>query len=503
MIRARAAAPPAGSQDLMRDLRILRYLGTSTLIILIPCVHCSDCSRLALLRGAGHLQRSPDVALVRAFACQLRLNTPGEPLALQHNMPVHIRPFEQRDLHSLRRLWNATVVPALPQCHEITDQELLQEVFVPSQAAAPPGGSGPEVAGGEDPSAAAGFAQHIGQHSRLEHRAVLVAVGDHGSTSVEGDTETLIGWVDCGIDPAHAGTGRQSLGRPAVQFPRRGMIRWLWVAAGRRRAGEALISAAEAHLTQHMDAGGTEDILAFDDAHTYRFYHIGHAYLSDRANHIHALLESRGYRRYESELFYAWRDFTVDRKDVDDAKSKCRVETVDGHGGRPIEISFEAVPGQGQRQNGILRLLRAAGDSGVDGCREQAPEELLGICECVSAGERSSHSDSQDWFLISWLGVPPNPRSGSNNSYANHPSQGQGLGKLALAAAMYYMRHELGYTHAAISTRGIATDLTGPDDTNSRAQLFYSNFGGFAVEDFTYGLRRQGVAAASSGAASL
>ena len=42
---------------------------------------------------------------------------------------------------------------------------------------------------------------------------------------------------------------------------------------------------------------------------------------------------------------------------------------------------------------------------------------------------------------------------------------------------------------ATISTRGIAT-AQAPDDANSRAQLFYANFGGFVVADFTYGLSR-------------
>ena len=45
--------------------------------------------------------------------------------------------------------------------------------------------------------------------------------------------------------------------------------------------------------------------------HADGFYHVGHAFLSDRANHIHALLEARGYARYESELFFEWRNYTA------------------------------------------------------------------------------------------------------------------------------------------------------------------------------------------------
>ena len=363
--------------------------------------------------------------------------------------------------------------------------------------------------GAEQP--AADFTEHAGRR-QLEHRALLVAVSrpsdahrpdsEHDdSVGADNDSgnETLVGWVDCGVDPAHVGTGRQSLGSPELQLPRRGMIRWMWFVPGQRRAGEALITAAEAHLAQHMGTGGLEEVLAFDDGQTYHFYQIGHAYLSDRANHIHALLEGRGFRRYESELFYAWRNFAISDEDVEEAKGKCRGETDGAHGDSlQVDISFQAIPGQGERPNAILKLIRGT--------------EVVGICECLSGGERVSHSSAQDWFLISWLGVPPNPKPrdtssstagtaggstreeralSSNESYAKHAFQGRGLGKLALTAAMYYMQRRLGYVHAAISTRGIVTDLSGPNDTNSRAQSFYSNFGGFTVEDFTYGLRRE------------
>ena len=44
--------------------------------------------------------------------------------------------------------------------------------------------------------------------------------------------------------------------------------------------------------------------------------------------------------------------------------------------------------------------------------------------------------------------------------------------------------HELEYKiHHFYKSRGIPTDLA--PDANSRAQCFYSNFGGFIVRDFT------------------
>ena len=160
---------------------------------------------------------------------------------------------------------------------------------------------------------------------------------------------------------------------------------------------------------------------------------MGHAFLSDRANHIHALLEARGYARYESELFFEWRDYT--------ATSLLALLPPDTDGSRPsvealcpagLTVSFEAIEGRGARPNGTLRI-------------HDAEDELVGICECLSAGERSESPAAQDWMLVSWLGVPPSP---TVEAYANHASQGRGLGKYALVAAMEAML-TLGYRHGA------------------------------------------------------
>ena len=167
--------------------------------------------------------------------------------------------------------------------------------------------------------------------------------------------------------------------------------------------------------------------------HADGFYHVGHAFLSDRANHIHALLEARGYARYESELFFEWRDYT--------AASLLALLPPDTDGARPsvealcpagLRVSFEAIEGRGARPNGTLRI-------------HDAEDELVGICECLSAGERSESPAAQDWMLVSWLGVPPSP---TVEAHANHASQGRGLGKYALVAAMEAML-TLGYRHGA------------------------------------------------------
>ena len=427
-----------------------------------------------------------------------------------------VRPYEPRDLEPLLQLWNHSVVPSLPQCHEITREELLQELGSLSAAAtlslsvgAGSSGEGATAGHEEDNSEGGSFTEHVTERT-LQHRTLLVVASDDS----EGE-DTLLGWVDCGVDEAHTGSGRQSLGSPPVEFPRRGIIRWLWFVPGERRAGESLIEAAEAHLTQEPAGPCCEELLAFSDDQTYHFYHIGHAFLSDRANHIHALLEGRGYRRYEGELFYAWRDYAIEDA-LSSSSFSSSAAAAEAGGGSMIDalcpeglmVSFEAVAGQGDRPNGILRVhrTRASADEeeheGGQGGGE-GEVEVVGICECLSAGERYGHSDAQDWYLISWLGVPPNPTPAGSGStaYDSHPAQGQGLGKFTLIAAMSYMRHELGYRHAAISTRGMPTALA-PQDANSRAQSFYSNFGGFRVEDFTYGMMRHTTSGGGGGSSS-
>ena len=180
--------------------------------------------------------------------------------------------------------------------------------------------------------------------------------------------------------------------------------------------------------------------------HADGFYHVGHAFLSDRANHIHALLEARGYARYESELFFEWRDYT--------AADLLALLPPDTDGARPsvealcpagLRVSFEAIEGRGARPNGTLRIHDAEG-------------ELVGICECLSAGERSESPAAQDWMLVSWLGVPPSP---TVEAYADHASQGRGRGKYALVAAMEAML-TLGYRHGADQSLRSRTPIVSP-----------------------------------------
>lgn len=263
------------------------------------------------------------------------------------------------DLERLLTLWNDSVVPMLPQCHPITATELAHELGLAADEEA-----------SEDPGSATsgGFTEHVGDRV-LEHRVIMVAeeTAEEEEGGDTGAAAPLLGFVDCGVDPAHAGSGRQSLGSPPLNLPQRGMIRWLWFIPGQRAAGEALAVAAEAHLTQH----GCEQsqVLAFDDEQTYHFYHVGHAFLSDRANHIHSLLEGRGYRRYECELFYAWENYEISELlpwsstsaegTLAGGQCQARRASIDELCPAGLTVSFESVPGRGQLPNGILYTFDA------------------------------------------------------------------------------------------------------------------------------------------------
>ena len=84
-----------------------------------------------------------------------------------------------------------------------------------------------------------------------------------------------------------------------------GAVRFLWYERGRRRAGQALLAAAEGRLRER----GVKRLQAFPQEHRYPFYHLKNACLSDHLDHVQALLGSSGYERIEGEVFLDWPDF--------------------------------------------------------------------------------------------------------------------------------------------------------------------------------------------------
>ena len=206
-----------------------------------------------------------------------------------------------------------------------------------------------------------------------------------------------------------------------------GVIRFLGYERGARRAGQAVLEKAEAHLKTF----NVSQISAFPQECVYRFYHFEHAYLSDALDQVQGLLGLNGYHRSNGEVFLDWEDYSVTPIPSN----------------LPITLSIEWKDGRGQLPN---CTVLAHQDS-----------EQVGICQSVCGGEFSSHTDAQDWLHTTWLGIEDD-------------FQGQGLGRYLLQYALQEM-HKIGYRHAAIST---AWD-------NHRAFLFYSNCG-YQTVDWTY-----------------
>jgi GNAT superfamily N-acetyltransferase len=237
-------------------------------------------------------------------------------------------------------------------------------------------------------------------------------------TLVARDGASVAGFVDVGIGELG---GRET-----------GIIRFLCYERGNRKAGQALLDAAQIHLRQR----GATEVQAFPQEHRYPFYLLKAAYLSERMDHVLALLTFNGYERTRGEVFLDWPDCVVDAPPAFDMPLKITVDHPTGNGTRP----------------GLT--VRAS----LDG-RE------AGVCKNVCCGEYSPDPAAQDWLFTVGLGV-------------DEEIQGRGLGKYLQLRALHEMR-ALGYRHAAIST---AWD-------NHRAFLFYSNLG-YRTSDWTYGLRR-------------
>jgi len=212
-----------------------------------------------------------------------------------------------------------------------------------------------------------------------------------------------------------------------------GIIRFFWYERGYRRAGQALLNAAEDYFRQR----GIAHITAFPQHYRYPFYHLKHAYLSEHLDQVHAILGFNGYRPVIGEVFLDWVNYdpvTPTSADV------------------TVDISLRWRKGGGKRP-GLVVLAYQGG-------RE------VGVCESVSCGDFSRADEAQDWLFTTWLGVA-------------EQFQGRKLGLHLLQRTLREM-HAIGYRHAAIST----------DWQNFRAFLFYSNYG-YRVVDWTYALGRE------------
>ena len=237
------------------------------------------------------------------------------------------------------------------------------------------------------------------------------------TTFVARERNAILGFIQVGIGPIEE-----------LNKNNTGVIRFFGYQPGERGAGQALLEKAETYLNTY----NPNQIVAVTQDYRYRFYHFGHAYLSDGLGQVQALLGYNGYQRRFGEVFLAWENYTV---------TPTQLAT-------PIELSVDWGSGRGERPNCTVLAFH----DGIE----------IGTCYSVSGGEFSDHPEAQDWLHTMWLGI-------------KDEFQGQGIGRYLLQYTLQEM-HNIGYRHALIST----------DWENYRALLFYSNCG-YRVTDWTYG----------------
>jgi len=248
--------------------------------------------------------------------------------------------------------------------------------------------------------------------ARLEEQVVLAAR----------EGTTLIGLI-------HLGRARPNeQGQPGP-----GVLRFFWYARGHRQTGVDLLAAAD----EQFQRWGARRVQAFHYDYHYPFYHVQHVHLSAYLDHVQALLGMAEYHPGGSQINLDWPNF----EPVTPAPT-----TV------PVEIALEWEAGRGIRPN--LAVHAHQGDKEV------------GLCVCLSLGERSSAPEAQDWVYTVWLGV-------------DEGSRVQGLGRHLLQRALQEM-YGIGYRHATICTIG----------DNYRAYLLYSN-NGYRAVDWTYTWERE------------
>jgi len=222
---------------------------------------------------------------------------------------------------------------------------------------------------------------------------------------------------------------------PASPVERAGGIRTLFFEREHRSAGLALLDAAESHLW----SAGVARIDAFHYDHRLPFYHVEHACLSARLEHVHALLGSRGYLAVESEVNLDWPSFEA----LDPAEPPA-----------PVDVRLEWLEGAGARPGLILHAARPGSD------------EEVGICVNLCVGDGTPAPEAQDWAYTAWLHVAEDLR-------------GAGLGRHLMRRALHEL-HAVGYRHSSICSIS----------TNYRALSLYSSLGYHSVDWTTFWRKR-------------
>jgi len=307
--------------------------------------------------------------------------------------------YERADAARLAAAYNDALA-GVPHCYPVSTEELSDAL---------------DVAAGEAEASAPLSAR--GPHPRVPLRAGAAWLAEEG-----GDVTGLIHVAVAPDDDGEgAGAGREV-----------GAIRAFWFRRGARAAGQALLDAA----TEHLCAEGVARLDAYRYEHRLPFYHLEHAALSWRLEHVHALLGMNGFVRREGEL-------VLDLPDC----------VVADPGAPPlaVEIVLEWTASRGGRPGLIARAIER--------------DEVVGMCVCTSAGDYAAAAEAEDWIYTAWLATAERLRC-------------RGLGRYLLTLALREAR-DVGYRHAALCCL----------EHNHRALMLYTGLGYRAV-DWTWAWSR-------------
>jgi len=212
-----------------------------------------------------------------------------------------------------------------------------------------------------------------------------------------------------------------------------GIIRFLCHRPGHRRAGSALVDAAEVWLRER----GAPLVRAFHQDCNYYFYHLAYAYASDRRGHLFALMGARGYERWSGEVYLEWDNYLA----VDP-------------GPPPIDVELDF--------HWRCEEIDAGRPSLILGAAQGEHHATCRNCACVRPGRPP---EAAAWFM-------------TNQLWVDAPLRGRGLAKWLLARTRFEM-HGKDYRRAIISTNW----------QNHDALWLYSNHG-YRVADWTYGFTK-------------
>ena len=219
----------------------------------------------------------------------------------------------------------------------------------------------------------------------------------------------IIGWCHVAIETAE---GSQ----------RSGAARSFWYARGERRAGQTLLEQA----ARWLRAQGLAAMQLGHYRQRYAYHSVEHACLSQRQDHVHALLGLCGWQRHEQSLVLDWLDMTP-------------CPSVHP----PVSVSIDT-----------LSVTESSGDPALY-MRLYEGDEQVGLCVCVPA-----HQARSEWVYVPWIAVAERLR-------------GRGLGRWLMLRALDSAR-AAGYRHACLCC----------DPNNARAWLAYANLG-FRLVDWT------------------